>query len=212
MKKFNLILFILFFFSFQVNAKVEIATAKKQSWQTEWSDVLYEELNLPEYQSLLAMPVDEKDLTELKCKGYNRTTDTEARKDFWVVFLSSLTRAESAFNPKVGSIAPKGGHGNYGLLQFSKRTAREKCQLDTMEKILNPKDHLRCGLKLLSWQLHGAPNDNGRFLRPDLKHQLFGKYIFLWGPLRQNDRRGRALLTGWFKKHLDQMPFCNQLN
>lgn len=210
MKKYSLILFILLSFSFHANAKVEIATAKKQSWQPEWSEVLYEELAQSDYKSLLTMPLDERDLTELNCKGYNNTTDEEARKDFWIVFLSSLTRAESAFNPKAGSIAPKGGHGNYGLLQFSKRTAREKCQLDTLEKVFNPKDHLRCGLKLLSWQLHGAPNDKGRFLRPDLKHQLFGKYIFLWGPLRLNDRRGRALLTGWFKKHLNQMPFCNQ--
>lgn len=190
---------------------MEIASYnKKYSWTSDWSEALYEEMSLVDYQSLLTMPIDEGDLTELKCKGYNQTTDTELRKDFWIVFLSALTRAESAFNPKAGAVAPKGGHGNYGLLQFSKRTAREKCELDTMEKIYNPKDHLRCGLKLLSWQLHGAPKGNGRFARPDLKHQLFGKYIFLWGPLRQNDKRGRALLTGWFKKHLDLLPFCSQ--
>jgi hypothetical protein len=208
LKKFSL--FFLLLCSFSLHAKVEIASFAKNAWTADWSDALYEEISLSDYQSLLTMPIDEGDLTELKCKGYNQTTDSEQRKDFWIVFLSSLARAESAFNPKVRSIAPKGGHGNYGLLQFSKRTAREKCQLDTLEKIFNPKDHLRCGLKLLSWQLHGAPTGNGHFLRRDLKHQLFGKYIFLWGPLRQNDKRGRALLTGWFNKHLDQLPFCSQ--
>lgn len=195
-------------FSLGAFAKVEIAQTKRHSWQESWTQVLSEEMNKEEYKSFMSMEVDSADLKELECEGFNRETDLEKRKDFWIVFLSALVRAESAFNPKAGAIAPKGGHGNYGLLQFSKRTAREQCGLNTMESIRDPLLHLPCGLKLLSWQMHGAPSKNGKFLRSDLKNQLFGKYIFLWGPLRQNDKRGRKLLVDWFKKHRDQLTFC----
>lgn len=187
---------------------VEIAPYKKDSWQSSWTEALNAELGRSEYESLLSMTIDEADLFELNCKSYNQLPDKDKRKDFWIVFMSALTRAESAFNPQAGSIAPKGGHGNYGLLQFSKRTAREQCGLDTLEKIGQPEDHLRCGLKLLSWQLHGAPNQKGKLHRPDLKGQLFGKKIFLWGPLRSKDKKGRALLVGWFKRHHRQLAVC----
>lgn len=206
--KITSLLFVIFF-SFKAYALVEIASTKRHSWQESWSQVLLDELSKEDFKSFLSLEVDPEDLNELGCGGYNRETDLEKRKDFWIVFLASLVRAESAFNPKAGAIAPKGGHGNYGLLQFSKRTAREQCGLSKMESIRDPLLHLPCGLKLLSWQLHGAPSKKGKLLRPDLKNQLFGKRILLWGPLRQNDKRGRALLVGWFKKHLTQLPFCS---
>lgn len=147
--------------------------------------------------------ISAEDLKELDCPGYNSVTDKELKKDFWIVFLSSLTRAESGFNTKVRSRG-----GNIGLLQFSKATARINCGLKTADEIAEPNDHLRCGVRMLSWQLEGAPSAKGRMLRPDLKGELFGKHILLWGPLRQNDKSGRKLLTTWFKKHLDQLPFC----
>lgn len=200
---------LLFSISLSLNAKVEIQPYKNISWDNSWNDYISYELDNSDSLSLISAPIDHLDLKELNCTGLNNVTDNELKKDFWVVFFSALVRAESAFNTVVKSKAPKGGHGNYGLLQLSKRTAREQCGLDTMDAIANPKDHLRCGVKLMSWQLNGAPARNGKLLRPDLKGQLFGKRILLWGPLRQNDRRGRKLLVNWFKSHLDQLPFCN---
>lgn len=196
---------LLLLVSFGLEAKVEIAPYKKFSWSHDWSEVIARELD--QYPQMLNESLDPRDLEELSCPGFNKTEDIEAKKDFWIVFFSSLTRAESAFNPQARSKAPKGGHGNYGLVQLSKRTGREQCGL-TPEEIADPAAHLRCAVKLMSWQLKGAPTSSGKLLRPDLKGQLFGKYILLWGPLRQNDKRGRALLTGWFKKHLEQMSFC----
>ena len=190
------------------NAKVEISSAKKYSWSHAWNEAISSELDQQNNSVLMKSLLDPHDLQELNCPGFNSATDSEFKKDFWTVFFSSLARAESAFNLKARSIAPKGGHGNYGLLQLSKRTAREQCGLQTLEAIYDPLEHLRCGVRLMSWQLQGAPNHNGKLLRPDLKGQLFGKHILLWGPLRQNDKRGRSLLVSWFKKHLDQMPLC----
>jgi len=190
--------------SSSLHSKVEILPYRSNySWDNSWNEAVSSELELELDSVIMKSPIDIDDLNELGCPGYNSVTDNELKKDFWIVFLSSLSRAESGFNTKVRSRA-----GNLGLLQFAKRTANLNCGLKTSEQITEPNEHLRCGVRLLSWQLEGAPRSNGKMLRPDLKGQLFGKYILLWGPLRQNDKSGRALLISWFKKHLDQMPFC----
>lgn len=207
--KFFIPLFILLL-STASHAKVEIETYKKNSsWNNDWNESISAELDQRLDSVMMSGLIDIDDLNELNCPGYNNVTDKELKKDFWIVFLSALTRAESGFNTKARSRAPKGKSGNHGLLQLAKATGRDQCGLKTPEEIADPDEHLRCGVKLMSWQLEGAPTKSGRELRPDLKGQLFGKRILLWGPLRQNDKRGRALLTGWFKKHLDQLPFCS---
>lgn len=203
--KFFLPLFI-FLTSSTLHSRVDILPYKSNySWNNSWNEAISSELDLEAESVIMNQSIDFDDLKQLGCPGYNSITDNELKKDFWIVFLSSLTRAESAFNTKVRSRG-----GNIGLLQFSQATARINCGLKNAEELSEPNDHLRCGVRMLAWQLEGAPNANGRMLRPDLKGQLFGKHILLWGPLRQNDKSGRKLLTGWFKKHLDQLPFCKQ--
>ena len=190
-------------------SKVEIDSYKLYSWDNSWNDFISNELDQKNNNVLLTEYIDQQDLQLLGCPGFN-SADAVAKKDFWAVFFSALTRAESAFNLNARSKAPKGGHGNYGLLQLSKATARKQCGINDPKDISNPEIHLRCGVRLLAWQIKGAPITEKKFHRPDLKGQLFGKNILLWGPLRQNDRRGRALLVNWFKKHLDQLPFCSK--
>jgi hypothetical protein len=205
--------FYLLFFSLMltsVSAKIEIqAYRTNNSWNNSWNEFIANELDQKENIVLLTENIDQDDLNSLGCPGFN-FADVESKKDFWVVFFSSLVRAESAFNLNARSRIPKGGQGNDGLLQLSKSTAREQCGINNPNDITDPSIHLRCGVKLLAWQIKGAPVSENKFLRPDLRGQLFGKYILLWGPLRQNDKRGRALLVGWFKKHLNQMPFCSR--
>lgn len=200
----KLIVGLLLFFTHTASySKVEIQTYKKKySWNNSWNNSINSELDKNEEQLIMNGDIDGNDLLELGCTGYNNVADSELKKDFWVVFFSALTRAESAFNIKARS------HNNYGLLQLAKTTARNQCGLTTLEQIFDADEHLRCGVRLMAWQLEGAPTLNGKQRRPDLKGQLFGKRILLWGPLRQNDKRGRKLLIGWFKKHLEQLPFC----
>lgn len=201
--KFFLPLFICFY-STTLYAKVEIQNYKNHSWDNSWNESIAKELDQQLETVMMSGQIDADDLKQLDCPGYNKLTDNDLKVDFWVVFFSGLTRAESAFNTKARS-----KHGNLGLLQFAKATARTQCGLN-VEEIADPDKHLRCGVKLMSWQLEGAPASNGKQRRPDLRGQLFGKRILLWGPLRQNDKSGRALLVGWFKKHLDQLPFCKE--
>jgi hypothetical protein len=185
---------------------------KNYSWKSEWTQSLKSELSKEEYKNsetaLLNIEVDEEDLDDLECDGYNKAGYDE-KIDFWVTFLSSLSRAESGFNPKAASRKTR-GHRSYGLLQLAKQTAAKECGLDPRSRaVFNAEENLICGVKLIQWQLQGAPTKSGRKLRSDLQGELFGKYIFQWGPLRQNDHRGRKLLVDWFKDHLSQLPFCD---
>ena len=197
-------------------ADVEIlAYKKKYSWKREWTLKIFEELNKNFYHqdknSLLNIEINKESLNILDCIGYNEASLDE-KKDFWVVSFSSLTRAESAFNEKARSIILK-GHRSWGLLQLAKQTAKVQCSIDPPNSnVLNGDDNLFCGLKLISWQLQGAPLPSGKKIRPDLSGQIFGKKMFQWGPLRQNDFKGRALLVNWFKNHLSQLKFCKKNN
>lgn len=209
--KFYLIILV-FLSCHNLYAAVEINSFKRTSWDNSWNNVISKTLEDEQYVHMLDEALDESDLKELNCLGFNQSsTSREEKKDFWLVFFSALTRAESAFNPNARAKAPKGGQGNYGLLQFNKSTARDRCDIMSIKELLEPSSQLSCGVHLLSWQLKGAPSKDGKLLRPDLKRQLFGKYILLWGPLRQNDKSGRRLLVSWFKDHLNQLSFCKSV-
>lgn len=197
-----------------IQADVQIQTFnKKYSWKEEWTQTVLSELKKDDYRdgekAMLNIEIDDEDLAELDCIGYNNSSLDE-KSEFWVVFFSALTRSESAFNENARSRMSK-GHRSHGLLQLAPGTARTQCSIVPPEKsVNNPHDNLKCGIKLMSWQLSGAPLASGKKIRADLEGQIFGKYMFQWGPLRQNDFRGRSLLVNWFKDHVDQLKFCQK--
>ena len=99
------------------NAEIHIKSLKKNhSWKTEWTSVISEELKKDEYrvgdQAFLNLEIDEEDLDDLQCDGYNKASLDE-KKDFWVVFFSSLVKAESAFNTNARSKMSR-VHRSYG--------------------------------------------------------------------------------------------------
>lgn len=185
------------------------ASKKGPSWEASWSEAIYQEILGSEDHPLITTEIHEEDVKNLSCKNFNQLTK-EQKTAFWIVFFSALTKAESSFNPKARAKAPKGGHGNYGLLQLSKRTARDFCQLNDAEhEYFSPEKNLICGVKLLSYQIQGAPNKKGKLVRPNAKGRIFTSPIFFWGPLRAKDFKGRKRLMTWFEKQKDQLPFCS---
>lgn len=210
--KFSILLLFAVIYYPKLYAAVEINSFKNSSWEKSWNHVISKTLDDEQYFHMLDEALDESDLKELNCLGFNQsTTSRDEKKDFWLVFFSALIRAESAFNPQARAYVPNGKQGNYGLLQFNKTTARDRCDIMSVKELLEPSSQLSCGVHLLSWQLKGAPSKSGKLLRPDLRWQLFGKNILLWGPLRQNDKNGRKLLVSWFKDHLNQLSFCKSV-
>ena len=213
--RYAIALFVLSCFVLNKSAEANIQIEnykKKYSWKEEWTSSLLSELKKDDYRigdtALLNIEIDEEDLDELTCDGYNKATMDE-KSEFWVVFFSALARSESGFNPKARSKLSK-GHRSIGLLQLASATAKARCDIKPpVSSILNPLDNLKCGLKLMAWQLKGAPVSVGKKLRSDLEGKIFGKYMFQWGPLRQNDHQGRKLLVDWFNLHLGQLKFCH---
>lgn len=188
----------------------KITESKKgPSWQDSWSKAISLEILSTKEHPLLTTEIHPEDVKKFSCSNFNQLTQ-EQKTAFWIVFFSALTKAESSFNPKARSKAPKGGHGNYGLLQLSKRTARDFCQLnDQVQEYYDPEKNLICGVKLLSYQIQGAPNKNGKLVRAKAKGRIFTSPIFFWGPLRAKDFKGRKRLMTWFEKQKDQLPFCS---
>lgn len=201
-------LFLFFFLNHGAFATVNINSYHKFEWRTEWTEALTNTLLQDDHKIMLNRFIDEDDLNELNCPDYNYAS-LEEKLDFWQVFFAALVRSESGLNEKARSPKMR-GHRSYGLLQLAPQTAKRFCDLNSIEDdILNGTKNLACGIKLLSWQLSGAPDKNGKMKRADLENQLFGKKILLWGPLRQNDKQGRKRLYQFFHAHLDQLPFCS---
>ena len=180
------------------------------SWQESWSQKIFQEIITEKDHPLITTTIHSDDLKTFSCSNFNELA-AEQKAAFWIVFFSALTKAESSFNPKARSKAPKGGHGNYGLLQLSKRTARDFCQLDETEEngFYSAENNLICGIKLLSYQIQGAPNKKGKLVRAKAKGRIFTSPIFFWGPLRAKDFKGKKRLMTWFNQQKDQLPFCS---
>jgi len=201
-------LFLIFLITFKSPAEVKIHSYRQNEWKADWTQSILKTFDDEKVNSMLNRFIDEDDLGLLNCPDYNYASVDE-KKDFWIVFFSALARAESGLNQKARSPSMR-GHRSYGLLQMAPDTAMNSCNLIFIEEeILEGADNLSCGVKLMNWQLSGAPNNSGKLKRSDLENQLFGTGILLWGPLRSRDKRGRNMLYSWFNEHLDQLPFCH---
>lgn len=198
---------LLLFFILINNLSANTIVIKNPLWKTEWSNALMEEFTKNSY-AFLENPIVEEDLDTLFCPNYFKLSNDE-KSIFWVYFFSGLTKAESSFNEKVRSRAPKGGHGNYGLLQLSKRTARTFCELNN-EDVYDGVKNLKCGVRLMDYQLKGAPNQKGKITKTRTLNRIFTSPIFFWGPLRKKDYRGKKILTTWMKNHISQIPNCHK--
>jgi hypothetical protein len=174
MKLFYLLLLCLLTMPFSISAKVEIMPyGKKISWDNSWNELIGNEIDQKENNNMVTEVINQDDLDSLECPGFN-TADVNSKKDFWVVFLSSLTRAESAFNPNARSHSPKGGNGNYGLLQLSKSTARVQCGINDPKDISDPALHL--GLAITRCTSFRNYISTSRF-----KRQAFWETYFIMG-------------------------------
>ena len=196
--------FLYLLFSLNLSAN-DVVLIKDKRWNDEWSLHLYNELVNNNHQ-ILKNDIVQSDLNTLSCPNYLNLSSEDKGK-FWIYFFAGLSKAESSFNFKVRSVAPKGGHGNYGLLQISKRTGRDFCNL-APEEILIPEKNLSCGLKLMDYQLRGAPTKNGKITKKRTLNKIFTSPMFLWGPLRAKDYRGKKIVTQWMNKHTSMIPGC----
>ena len=109
------------------------------------------------------------------CPGY-RTGGPEARKAFWVNFLSALAEHESTWRPDAA-----GGGGQWlGLLQISPQTARGYgCKAQSAAALKDGEQNLSCAIRIMSVTVprDGVISQNMRGVAAD------------WGPFRQPGKR-----------------------
>ncbi len=194
------------FCSFLINLCTFALEIEHPKWKQEWTTAIKVQLSQNSQSALLQSSIYQEDTARLGCPNFNQLS-AEEKIHFWVVFFSGLSKAESNFYERAKARAPKGGHGNYGLLQISKQTARNFCSLSPEEILIGDKN-LECGLKLMEYQVTGAPTKNGKVTREKIVGRIFTSPMFMWGPLRKNDLRGTKKLTSWTNQHLAKIEKC----
>ncbi len=126
------------------------------------------------------------------CPAYPQA-DEDARRAFWVGFLSTLAKHESTYRPWV-----VGGNGRwYGLLQILPATARGYgCRARSGEALKHGPSNLSCGVRIMAVTVlrDGVVSRGGRGVAAD------------WGPLVSSRKRGD--MQAWTRSQ----PYCTPLS
>jgi hypothetical protein len=187
------------------------APQSKGNWPQDLSRTTMKEIEEKDLNYLLtdkAMDaISERDLKDLECEGL-RTATVRERKIFWTMFMASIAVPESHYNSKSvyrERIKRRTYSTARGLLQIGNDDVkRHRCVSTTGKKpnMHNDKDNVRCGLKIMRWQLETAKLS----LFDDTKGRSY------WSVLRKRNKYGRTkhkTVQNVFKGHLHEMPFCS---
>lgn len=185
-------------------------------WKNDYSNTISEQFDKDYMKPLKTLKIDEADLEQIQCKGYNYATDEEKRK-FWVIFLSAISKAESNFKPDE-EYPEDNGTISAGLLQIDQKAGRDWCSVLAKEKkksslnMLDPKENLQCGLIMIQRQLMGVKTEpNGKFYQGKLFTR--GLDYWYWSTLADINRDAKEDVKTWFQRHaIRQLPFCNRKN
>lgn len=120
------------------------------------------------------------------CPGY-RTATPEARRAFWVGFLSALAKYESTWRPD----AVGGGGKWYGLLQILPSTARlYGCKARSGDALKDGASNLSCAIRIMA---RTVPRDGVIALNGG----RWGGVAADWGPMRSEAKRTE--MASWLR-------------
>ncbi len=199
-----------------------VAAGSKGGWKNpEYTNHIAEQFDKPYMKPLKTQPIKSADLDLIGCPGYNNATEDEKKK-FWVLWMSSISYAESA-NNTYDKYREADGTISSGLLQIDYASANRWCSDLAPEfnktkfdhsDMFDPKINLQCGMMMMQRQILGVPMlKNGRLTqnRPELEGSLFTGKAWYWSVLRNNS--GKQKVIGWFKNHAErQLGFCKGTN
>lgn len=170
----------------------------QNKWNPQWSKAV---ISYAEREDLNTVPINSADLEVIGCPGFNKASAFE-KNHFWTVFVASISSQESAFNPKTRYWEAPLNEWSEGLLQLSvsNRKPSGGCAGINSSTIVQPIPNLRCGVTILGRQIRGS----ARRGRPSGK--LFPSRPYYWSTLTKPSAKPKVV--AFFKKHLDQLPFC----
>lgn len=201
----------------------------KHQWKNEFSKSIADQLDKDYMRVLKIQKIDEGDLSLLGCKGFNYATDDE-KKQFWILFLSAVSKPESNFNSN-DEYSEGDGTVSTGLLQIDPAAATTWCEpvakdigiplttkggrarrFFTKEQMHDPKINLQCGLLMMQRQLMGVKTEpNGKFYQSKLFTS--GADYWYWSVLSDKNSNGKKEVIDWFRVHAQrQFKFCNRTN
>lgn len=198
-----------------------ISASGKNRWEDDYSENISKQFDKDYMAPLKSQKIDEGDLSMLGCKGYNYASEKE-KKQFWMIFLSALSKTESDFNPNE-AYYEEDHTVSTGLLQIDGASANRWCGKLGNELHKNsfsdhdmkdPKMNLQCGMIIMQKQMQGAPSpEDGHKLRPELIGRLFTPRAFYWAPLSDKNPGSQNNVIKWFRVHAQQqLKFCNPTN
>lgn len=120
------------------------------------------------------------------CPGY-RSASPEARRAFWVGFLSALAKHESTWRPD----AVGGGGKWYGLMQILPSTARlYGCRARSGDALKDGASNLSCAIRIMA---RTVPRDGVIALNGG----RWGGVAADWGPMRSSSKRTE--MASWLR-------------
>lgn len=169
----------------------------KFAWQPDWNVFLSDAID--DHGTILVeennIPADQMNTL---CPGFFSASSMQ-KKAVWALLFASIARFESGFDPN--AIYQEGPDLNNifseGLLQLSYGDEKnhENCEINkTLQNILDPRVNLQCGVSIMRDQLK-------------VRKVIFTDKHYYWSVLTNK----KAEITAFFKKHVEQLTFCNKL-
>jgi hypothetical protein len=194
----------------------------KNQWKNEFSKGIADQFDKDYMRPLRKQKLNEGDLSLLGCTGYNYATDEE-KKQFWILFMASISKPESNFNSDE-EYREGNGSVSTGILQIDSAASNNWCGIlsNEMKKrtfssgdMHNPTTNLQCGLLMMQWQVMGVPKGKPiKMTEPQFEGRLFtGNSFWYWSTLSDRNSNGKREIIDWFRVHAQrQFKFCNRKN
>ncbi len=206
-----------------------IKNSGKHQWPDQYSKYVTEQYEKPYMQNFRDTKINEKDLKQIDCPGYQFATEDEKKK-FWILWMSAIAKPESNFNNSE-CLHESDGTDSCGLLQIDYASANRWCGMYAAElgkksftksDMANPEINLKCGMLIMDAQIHGGSQltltkssppktTRGKMNYPNLVGSLFADPAFYWSVLANKGKKLEVI--DWFKVHAKrQLPFCSRLD
>jgi hypothetical protein len=194
----------------------------KFQWKNEYSQTISNQFDKDYMRPMKKQKLNEGDLSLIGCKGYNYATDEEKRQ-FWILFLSAMSKPESNFKPDE-EYKEADGTTSTGMLQIDPKSSNRWCSILSKEKgkgsfdsgdMHNPQTNLECGLLMMQYQIMGVPMGKPmKQTQPQFEGRLFtGGSFWYWSVLSDKNSSGKKQVIDWFRVHAQrQLKFCNRTN
>lgn len=181
---------------------------KSSRWKKDWSKQISRDLDDPDLDELMTVRLKNNEIQDLNCPRFN-SMSPENKKRFWIVFMASVSAAESNHGPET-YYDESGTYDSFGLLQIDAPNSRAhgcrkydgtkpdggKYGRSSGGDMYDPSTNLRCGMYILRNQLRKIGS-------------IISDKKYYWSVL-MTTRRGHQRFKKHFLSHIQQVNACRE--